>query len=172
MRVLLTILLLAWLAIGSIWSNRTFCAKKTKTKAATTAAAAASGGSDCGLMFHDGDAFKASSNTNFRFHFGSADLVNTPEGDFYDVLQKATEYLATDADKTILIEGQYYENEKNPEEFDNIGLARASKIKGYLVDEFLVDDTQIKLGSAITSGCYNKNNKLLGRGATVTFGTK
>jgi len=180
MRTFYIIALIAWIILGTLWSRSTFCGneKATKKPAATKSAgaataAAASGDCNRSLIFSDGD-FEASSEENFMFG-SSGTKLKTPSAEFQAVLTQVADYLAENEDKTLLLEGLYFEKETNNTSKDNLGLGRSATLKAYLVNQFGVDDSQLLEGSQMTDNIkcyYNKDSKTLSKGAVATFGMK
>lgn len=179
MRTTYIILLILWI-IGSIfWSKSTFCGKTAKKKPAAeksvSAVPAATGGTDCdrSLVFNDGD-FSASSENNFMFLSGQTKFKK-PEGTLDESLKELSTYLGDNADRSVLIEGIYFDQESDDSAEENLGIRRASAVKTHLVNRYGVDADQLKVGGRLTSNLkcfFNKDSKLVTKGLIATFGEK
>lgn len=179
MRTFYLIALVAWIIGGTLWSKSTFCgSKKAKPSAKVASGAAATGAvaaGDCNrsLIMSNGD-FEASTSGNFMFS-SSTTRFKTPSDEFAAVLSEVASYLTENEDKTMLIEGLYFEKEENKTSADNLGLARAAVLKTYLEDEYGIASDQLLEGSKLTKNVkcyYNKDSKTITKGAVATFGVK
>ncbi len=180
MRTFYLLALLAWIIGGSFWSKSTFCGtKKAKKPSATVATGAASaaatttGECDRSLIMSNGD-FTASNSSNFLFS-SSSTKFRTPNDEFAAVLSEIATYLSENEDKTLLLEGMYFEAEDNNTSSENLGLARAAVLKTYLEKEYDIASDQLLEGSKLTDNIkcyYNKDSKTITKGAIATFGVK
>jgi len=175
MRTFYIIALLLWILLSTFWSKRTFCGDKTakKPSAAATAPVTASGDCNTSLLLEDGD-FNVVSKSNFLFKSNGTKFVS-PKGEFKEALTAVASYLDTHQDRTLLIEGVYFEKENNPSSKDNLGLGRASALKTFLVDNYGISENQLLIGAQESDNMkcyYNKENNLITKGAVFTFGER
>lgn len=177
MKIVWIFLLLLWLALGTWWSNKTFCGDKGKAKPAASAAAgaAAAKGATCdySLIFNDGDALNITSKENFNFGREASLFKNNKVSDkLVTVLQRVAGYLEENPDRVLQITGHYHKKEGAPQKFENLGIARSTRIKQYLVKELGVAEDQLIVSSeTLLSTCFTKD-RVLKKGATMTFGEK
>lgn len=175
MRTFYLIALLLWIIGGSYYAKNTFCPsdKKKKPSASTIGAATpAKGGCDRTLSFTSGD-FEVTSTGNFMFSPNQHEFKQVPSAAIEAAMTKVSDYLNDNPAMTVLFEGLYFEKEKNQSEEENIGLARANTIKAWVVEEFGINEDQIRLGSQVTeNACYNKDTKTISKGAIATLGAQ
>lgn len=172
MKGLYTVLLLLWLAGGTYLASQKYC-NKTKAPAGSAVSAAETGaGAPCDktLSYKDGD-FSISSEDNFTFKINKSGVLK-PSEQLKEFLASLSSYLKDNTDRTVLVQGLYSSKEKTPNGFDDLGLARASKIKSFLEQSYKVSEDQIKLGSEITSSCFSRKTETLRKGVVLTSGTK
>lgn len=177
MKVVYTILLLLWIALGTYFSNAKLCGKKAKPTATATSAtgAAAAKGSTCdiSLIFNDGDGLNITAKENFKFGPNASVFLNDKVADSIEkVLRRVAGYLEENPDRALQITGHYHKNEGTPKSFENLGLARSARIKNYLVNDLGIAENQLLTSSEkLGSSCYD-SDKVLKKGATMTFGEK
>ena len=171
MKGLYTVLLLLWLAGGTYLANKKYC-NKSKAPAAGSAVAAAGAGVPCDktLAYKDGD-FSISSEDNFTFKVNKSNVLK-PSEQLKEFLASLATYLKDNTDRTVLVQGLYSSKEKTPSGFEDLGLARADKIKRFLENSYKVSEDQIKMGSEVTSSCFSEKTKTLRKGIILTSGTK
>lgn len=175
MKIVWTILLLLWIALGTIWSKKTLCGdKKAKPSAAAAGAGAATSAScDYSLIFDDGDNLNIISKENFTFkpkasRLNEGNLSST----LVSVLERVAGYLEENPDRALQVTGHYHEKEGKPSSFDNLGLARSAAIINYLKNELGIAADQLVTNSeTVGQSCYDKNRNIK-KGATMTFGEK
>lgn len=175
MRTFFIIALLLWVLAGSYFISKKFCGgKDIKKPAATSTAAAAATKGDCdrSLVFADGD-FKVTSSENFMFAQHSPEIKQQLNSSTENLLVKVADFLNENPDKSLQVEAYYHLEEKKPDDFENLGLARADAIKNYLISEFGINESQVVLGAQSTkfTTCnFNPKTKSLIKGATTTLG--
>ncbi len=177
MRTFYIIALLLWVLLGSYFISKKYCGGSETKKPAATASSAAAGAAtkgDCdrSLVFADGD-FKVTTTENFIFGQHSAELKQQLGAGTENLLVKVADFLNENPDKSLQVEAYYHKEEKKPEAFENLGLARADAIKSYLISEFGINESQIVLGAQATkfTTCnFNPKTKSLIKGATTTIG--
>lgn len=171
MKALYTLLLLAWIGYGTYLCNKKFCGTSKAKPSATVAPVKAD--CDVSLKFLDGD-FELTTESNFQFGGSKHLFRNMPSDALVADLKKVAEYLNNNPDRILQIEGLHLSVEKNSDiSFDNIGLARASTIKDYLVKEIGMNEAQLKLDSKeVKRICYVKTDRTAYRGANFLFGEK
>jgi len=169
MRIVLIFFSLIWLAIGT-WLSKSYLCDNNKVEKTSASALANKSNCDFSLRFAVDD-FKINSKTNFEFNYNSDELVS-PENVSAEVLNKVSQFLADNTDKTLSIDGLYSKTETNNTGQTTLGIARAASIKDYLVDNYNFNEAQLRLNSrAFKSGsCYNKNTKTSKKGCLMTFG--
>jgi len=176
MKIVWFILLLLWIAIGTMWSKKTFCGDKAKAKpAASAAAGAATTKSTCdfSLIFSDGDNLDITSKENFSFKPKSSRLNTDDLGSaLISVLERVAGYLEENPDRALQVTGHYHKNEGTPKNFDNLGLSRSAAIQKYLVNDLGISADQLISNSELVGkACFSKE-KHIKKGATMTFGEK
>ena len=172
MKGLYTVLLLLWIAGGTFLANKKYC-QASKAKAASAASAAAATTTapcDKTIAYQDGD-FSISSEDNFTFKINKSGVLR-PSEQLREFLTSLSDYLNNNTDRTVLVQGLYSSKEKTPSDFEDLGLARASKIKSFLEQSYKVSEDQIKLGSEVTSSCFSKKTETLRKGVILTPRTK
>jgi len=114
------IVLLAWI-IGGAWYYNSKCC-------------AVPGEQSLSFLIKDGRALKAES--AFPLLFGnSADEPITPLAEeVTSAFDRTATYLKGHPDRLMTIEGHYTSNEANPSMFENLGLARANRVKNMFTD--------------------------------------
>ena len=86
------------------------------------------------FAFNDGD-YAYDVQDNFNFNLSSDDYL-TPLSDKVGTgISSLKDYLTANSDKIINITGLYKGDETNASAFPNLGLARANKVKNYLVSQ-------------------------------------
>jgi len=177
MRSFYIIALLIWILVSILWSKKTFCGndegKKPSASAVPAVSSNDSGDCDNSLVFEDTD-FSFTSSDNFVFKKNETKFI-TPDGVLKTALTELSEYLGNNTERSVLLEGVYFEDEANDTNKENLGIARASRLKFHLVNEFGLDPDQVKIGGKVSSNksCYlNEEKGFLTKGAVVTFGEK
>ncbi len=97
---------------------------------------------------------------NFLFPMGS-DVPVIPATTEKE-LGKLAAYQKTDAGNVVELTGQYARTEKNKTKYENLGIARAAKIRENLVKKGVPQDQVILKSKMIDAGKFNADNKLLG----------
>lgn len=171
MKALYSILLMAWLAWGTYFCNKKFCGTAEAKPAATAAPVKAD--CDVSLKFIDGD-LDLTTKSNFQFGGSNYKFKTMPNDQLVSELKIVADYLTANPDRALQIEGLYLSAEKiKDKSFDNIGLARASTIKEYLVNELGMNADQLMLGGKqVKRVCYSPKSRTVYKGANFIFGEK
>ena len=176
MKILYSILLLAWIAFGTYLLRNKICPPSPAKPSASAVSAVAKGGCDVSLAFTDGD-MKVKSTRNFSFGSSNHKFKYEIHKDLNTVLIQVAAYLDENPERALLVEGNYLEDEKNSdsENFDNLGLARSAFIKSKLTKDYNISEDQIILGSKMYTEnrdvCYDSKG-IIRKGASVSFGTR
>ena len=176
MRTFYIIALLLWIAGTTYWSNKTFCGDKAKKPSADSAVGSVqsnTGDCDLSLIFED-NGFEAQSEMNFFFR-SSETKFKPPSDQLATVLNSVSNYLNENQDRSLLLEGIYFEKETNNSSSDNLGIGRAAALKTYLIREYDFDADQLKVGGRLSTDLkcfYNKDNNLINKGVIASFGEK
>ena len=110
------------------------------------------------LVISDSTSLRLVSPGNFRF----AKHGNTPElSSVQSELDSLTKYLIFNKHKQVIITGQYLSAEKNTTTFSDLGLARAGKMKDWLVSKGIADSL-IKTNSSLNEVLVFTNDSLSG----------
>jgi len=174
MRTIYLSLLALWLTGGSYFLKLFFCPSEEKPAATEISGTPATSPKSCdrSLTFSD-ENFNLTTPDNFVFARSGYRLKREPSTNLQAALSKLADYLNENSDRTILIEGIYTAKEKNSSKSDNLGLGRATSIKGYMINEFGINDKQILTGAQLKDKvCYSSQYKLYTRGAIATLGVK
>ncbi len=176
MKIVWFILLLLWMALGTMWSKKTFCGDAAKAKpAASVAPGAATTKSTCdfSLVFNDGDNLNITSKENFSFKPKASQLNPDNLGStLVSVLERVAGYLEENPEKVLQVTGHYHKNEGSPKNYDNLGLARSDAIQKYLVSELGISADQLISNSELVGKACFSEEKNIKKGATMTFGEK
>ena len=182
MRTFYIIALLLWILGSSYWAKNSLCGDKGSSKPSATstlsgAAAGASGDCDYSLVFEDGDLFSAVSATNILFDSGTSNIKLPKSGkeSLKETLIEVAQYLGDNPDRTLLLEGGYFEKEKNKTNEENLGTARATAFAKYLVSTYNVDKAQLNASGRLYQNLdcyYNSKSNLVTKGITASFEEK
>ena len=88
------------------------------------------------FKFEDGNT-AIRSNDNFNFHPSGHTIMQPISEDLLSCVKEMIRHLEKNKNKTLNITGLYNEREENLSNFDNLGLARAESIKGFLIEQGL-----------------------------------
>ncbi len=116
------------------------------------------------------DGAKTLINIKNNFKFTKSSPIPTIDADVSSSLNSLATYLKQNPKRAMQIMGTYTANETKPSNFDNIGLARASKIRQKLV-QMGVDTKQLSLEGKLDNTIPNDGEQLLG-GITFIFEDK
>jgi len=151
------LIILAIWVIGGAWLGRSLCCG---------IGAAATGG---GLLIEDGATTVAATQAgNLLFGLNGAAPIIEPAAVKTEFNDLAT-YLKDHPTKSVTLNGHYLASEENKTSFDNLGLARADAMKGYLIG-LGVPAAQLLTGSALKENLDIDDNKVIG-GMNYVFGT-
>lgn len=180
MRTFWILALLIWILGSSFFTKKYFCpADKTKKPAAAAAGAvgvATDDGCDRSLLFEDRD-FSVSLPFNIKFKGSSANIIlhDDKASEYESVFKEVAQYLEDNPERSLLLEGVYFEKEINNTDEETLGDARAKNMKHYLSSEYDIDDTQLMSSphhSRDLECAYDREAKEVLRGIVASFGEK
>ncbi|GAA4108602.1 hypothetical protein GCM10022393_04840 [Aquimarina addita] len=109
----------------------------------------------------DTGTFDYTTNDNINFDV-SSNAIRTPIATTVDTgILKLTKYLSTNPNKTIDITGYYMNSENYNGALPNLGIARATAVKNYLMEKG-ISSKQINVLGSIDTELTSKDNILLG----------
>ena len=88
------------------------------------------------FKFEDGD-ITIRSNDNFNFMSSNHAIVQPLSEDLLSCVKEMITHLSKNKDKKLNITGFFKEEENNPSDFENLGIARATAIKRFLIEHGL-----------------------------------
>ena len=91
------------------------------------------------FKFEDGD-ITIRSNDNFNFMSSNHAIVQPLSEDLLSCVKEMITHLSKNKDKSINITGVFKEDENNPSNFENLGIARAKAIERFLIEHGLSAD--------------------------------
>lgn len=154
---------LTWLIILAIWVFGGFWLGNSMCCGVGGAAAAS------GLLIKDGAVTVASTNAgNLIFGLNGAEPTIEPAAvktEFDDL----ADYVKSHPQKSLTLNGEYMATENNGTSFDNLGLARADALRGYLIS-LGVPAAQLLTGSSLKENLEIEDNRVFGA-MNYVFGT-
>ncbi len=180
MRTFWILALLIWILGSSFFTKKYLCpADKTKKPAAAAAGslgAATDNGCDRSLLFEDGD-FSVSLPFNVKFKGSSANIIfhDDKASEYESVFKEVAQYLEDNPDRSLLLEGIYFEQEKNNTDEETLGEARALSMQHYLSSNYDIDNTQLLSSSRHSRDlqcAYDVGAKEVLLGIVASFGEK
>ncbi|MEL6867901.1 MAG: OmpA family protein [Bacteroidota bacterium] len=139
---LLALLSVVWLFGGTWWLSNTFCGVNTTIPK--------------GFSLSDG-AFKTTAVEAFSFGHSDAELAF--QEDMKRALKSTAVYLSENTDRQLVLSGLYTKAERNDTEYNDLGMARATKVKAVLVDSG-ADADRISIDSRSVDNLSFLNKKL------------
>lgn len=113
------------------------------------------------FKFEDGD-ITIRSNDNFNFMSSNHAIVQPLSEDLLSCVKEMITHLSKNKDKSINITGFFKEDENNPSNFENLGIARAKAIERFLIEHGLSADQISTFGKKDNTLIPNQNNILYG----------
>lgn len=169
MRIAIIILSLIWLWFGTYLCKMNFCADTTAPKTESSTGLIGSTGDDCNssLIIKDKVAgLDISSAENFQFKKSSGDLLPATS-DMAGVISQLVDHLAANPNRFMQITGFYHESETNNTSEENLGLARATGVRAFLISKG-IDPAQLTLESNMDNEACASEEKIL-KGVKVVF---
>ena len=123
-----------------------------------------------GLSIEDGDDFGVKSKDNFSFEVNNFELHEL-KPNIRTSLESAAEYLNGHPDKTLVLTGQYLSNEENESIYPDLGIARATALKNWFMNEGISAD-RISLGSQLWQDSLNLLRDTIWGGTILGFSTR
>jgi len=169
MRTLYLILLFIWLIIGYFICKTYLCGNVESTENSTVLAAPSNDDCNVKLFFRDTISnLNLISDDNFQFE-KSNDAYLPLADDLKILLGNVVSHLGENPNSLMQIKGYYLSNEDNNTEYDDLGLARASMVKAYLLEQGANSDQLRTMGKIGNVNCMEDDT--LKKGIAVAFGT-
>jgi outer membrane protein OmpA-like peptidoglycan-associated protein len=126
--------------------------------------------SHLGLSIEDGESFGVESKDNFSFDVNNFELHEL-KPNVRSSFESAVNYLKTNPDKSLVLNGQYLPNEKNESIYPDLGIARATALKNWFMKEGVSAD-RISLGSEVLKDSLKLLRDTIWGGTALSFVTK
>lgn len=113
------------------------------------------------FKFEDGD-ITIRSNDNFNFMSSNHTIVQPLSEDLLSCIKEMITHFSKNKDKKLNISGFFKEEENNSSNFDNLGIARATAIKRFLIEHGLSANQISTFGKKDNTLVPNQNDILYG----------
>lgn len=168
MRATFLILLFLWFIVGYFLCKKYIC-KNTVQENTENIIPAVGGDEDCSskLLFKNKTSdINLVSDDNFQFDMSSSDY-NEISDELSIILGDVVTYLGEDTERVMQIKGYYLNDEVNETEYENLGIARANKVKSYFLEQG-ISSIQVKtIGRDGNPNCVEGD--VLVKGIAVAF---
>lgn len=168
MRIVIIVLTLLWFFIGAKVASNKFCEDTSKPASSSLGVLGVTGDDcDAALVFIDKEgSLEINSPENFQFIRSSPDVMGTTS-EMASVLEQLTSYLNKNPGRFMEITGFYLETEENNTDKENLGKARATSVRSYLMSKG-IDGKQLTTKGMMDNSICTTEEKIL-KGAKVAF---
>lgn len=166
--LLILILLILWFILGWFFFKKYICNLGVAAPAAATTVVPKEKAKDV-WEIEDGNKYDVDAPAYFQFRRSNFNAI-TPAGVGAIALDRTSQYLKKNNDRSLLVTGYYDKAETNNSILGNLGLARANSIKKLLMAKG-VSGGQIEIASAMSQSAWFLRDTLR-RGAIYAFSGK